>query len=94
MDARNPCTTRRGKQKERWPNEQAAWFVVELASLGMHGARGRIVQLYPYRCPRCAGWHLASCRTWQDRRRHESGVADLRAERIHKNTENATKKGH
>lgn len=96
MDAahRKPCTTRRGKQKERWPNEQAAWFVAELVALGMRRVGGRKKQLYAYRCPHCAGWHLASCRTAQDRRVHEAGLVNLRAERIHKNTENATKKGH
>lgn len=78
---RNPCTSQRGKPKERWPSEKTAWFVVELVARGEHRARGVKATMYPYRCPRCEGWHLASCRTEEQHEMHRAGIARLLEER-------------
>lgn len=75
---RNPCTSQRGQRKERWPNETAACYVVELAALGMHRVRGQKIKLYPYECPRCGGWHLARVRTEEHYDRHRRALEAAR----------------
>ncbi len=77
----NPCTSKLGKQKERWPSERTAWFVAELVSMGLHRKHGRRGKMYPYRCPKCAGYHLTTCRTAEHHRAHAAGIAQLREER-------------
>lgn len=73
----DPCTSRSGKPKERWPNAEAAWFVVELVAAGKHRTRGRRGKMYAYLCPKCDGWHLAKCRNAKDRKRHRRGIEEL-----------------
>lgn len=90
---RDPCTSKRGNKKERWPNETAAWFVVELVARGEHRAKGKPAKMYPYLCPKCHGWHLASCRTVEQVAKHEAGLASIIAERAAQNRANSDKKG-
>lgn len=63
-----------GVLKQRWPNELAAWYVAELCLLGKHGRTTAGKKLYAYRCIACHGWHLASCKTRDDRRLHRRGI--------------------
>lgn len=76
---RDPCTSRAGLPKQRWPNEKAACYVVELVALGLYrrtGARRnpKKKKLYPYLCPKCEGYHVARCRTAADLERHEAAL--------------------
>jgi hypothetical protein len=88
---KNPCTSSRGVLKERWPNEQAAWFVADLVARGIHRAKGVPAKMYPYHCPKCHGYHLSSCRTKKHFDTHEAGIAALRDQRT---LQSPQKKGH
>ena len=73
----DPCTSRDGKPKERWPNAESAWFVVELVAAGKHRNMKRGKKAYAYLCRKCDGYHLASCRNHADRKRHKRGLEEL-----------------
>lgn len=73
----DPCVSHDGVRKQRWPNATAAWYVAELVLLGRHGQAHRGKKLYAYLCPKCDGWHLASCRNREDRKRHRRGLEEL-----------------
>lgn len=76
---RDPCTTKHGRVKKRWATANAAWYVVELASLGLyHVAKRQRLTLYAYECPKCDGWHTASARDEQGLRRHVDGLKSWR----------------
>lgn len=81
IEDNNPCLSADGVRKERWPNALAAWYVVELCLLGKHGRLTAGKKLYAYHCPKpeCDGWHLASCRNREDRKRHRRGLEELRS---------------
>lgn len=87
----DPCRSRDGKLKERWPNSTAAWFVVLLCSTGDHGLKGHPKKLIAYHCSGCEGWHLATCRNAQDRKKHRKGLEELQR-RLTKITQRAGKK--
>lgn len=76
----DPCTSKRGRQKKRWPNEDAAWFVVDLAKRGLYEvAKRQRLRLYPYHCPKCGGWHTASAgKDPVKLKRHREGLAAWR----------------
>jgi hypothetical protein len=46
------CRGRDGSPKRVYPSETAAW---DSAYYCMHE---RNIELYPYRCDQCGGWHL------------------------------------
>lgn len=75
----DPCTSRDGTPKERWPSAVTAWFVVALCFDGAHGRSKPGKKMYAYHCsnPKCDGWHLASCRNHEDRKRHRRGLEEL-----------------
>lgn len=73
----DPCTSREGQPKERWPNAEAAWFVVWLVSEGRHRSMKRGRKAYAYLCRKCDGYHLSSCRNHEDRKRHKRGLEEL-----------------
>jgi len=79
---RSPCTTSWGSRKRRWQNIKAAWFVCDLARLGLYrgskDAYGQRLELYPYACPECGGWHVATVVTHGDRIYQLAGLAALR----------------
>lgn len=73
----DPCTSREGIPKERWPNAISAWFVVSLVLEGKHRGMKLGKKSYAYHCKSCEGWHLSSCRNSKDRKRHKRGLQEL-----------------
>lgn len=81
----DPCTSGSGQPKQRWPNERAAAYVVELVALGLYRKPGKArnrnkKKLYPYRCPKCDGWHVSKCRFPADLELHEAALRLVRTE--------------
>ncbi len=75
----DPCTSRNGRRKKKWATQDAAWYVVELALMGLYSAAKRQkLELYVYECPKCGGLHTASVRDAETRRRHREGLAAWR----------------
>lgn len=77
---RDPCTSKNGRLKKRWATADAAWYVVELASMGLYTvAKRRRLVLYAYECPKCGGWHTASAGNDPEKReRHRIGLETWR----------------
>lgn len=92
MDGHDPCRSRDGVLKERWPSWEAAWYVVELCLLGQHGRDRRPTKMYAYSCKSCFGYHLASCKNAKDRREHDFGMARFTAKMTEKSRKVRAKK--
>ena len=86
----DPCTSGAGKPKQRWPNEDAAWFVVDKFVTQRKNPR----TLYAYRCPKCEGWHLATASTPHKLRKHLKGLAAIRKKMSLRAPENGHDTGH
>ncbi len=59
----DPCTSRAGKLKQRWPSMSTAVFVVD-----QRAAKRK--KQYAYECPKCSGFHLTAVRNEHGYREH------------------------
>jgi hypothetical protein len=51
--ASNPCTSRTGREKRRWPTREIAWIACAMYRLYRQGA-----VCHPYHCPNCGWYHV------------------------------------